>query len=161
MDQIFPFHIPVGDTAINLRAPSTDISGKLRLVGITGGPIFLWRGKRDTNTCKTAIADVNPDFDLAVSATSQAEMEVDSPGIETITVYSAVESIGYVQVMQEVPDSRMDRVIKELETLVTGIRELDTHVQRIPDAQQQTVSAPIHPIGQGQEPATFPAVAGH
>lgn len=152
MDQIYPFHIPAGDTSIQLRAPSAEVSGKLRLATITGGPTFLWRGKRDTNTCKTAIADVNPDFDLAVSATGQGEMEVSSPGVETVTLYATVETIGYVQVIQEIPDARLDRMVKSLECLVSGIRELDAHVQRIPDAQQQTTVGQVHPVSQGAIP---------
>lgn len=141
MEWLYPFHIitkPVGAGnagAVKVNGPSATINGKLELHVVTGGPVYLFRGRRETVDIFTMLSDLTGqvDFDLAANAAScHSDVEVQG-GLETVTVYSEADSIGYIKVT--IPDGKTQ--VDKFEELLTEVRKgvsiaRDTHVNRIP-----------------------------
>jgi hypothetical protein len=137
MDYIVPWYIASSAAGVGaitrLPGPSADINGELVLNVVAGGPVFLWRGRRELRTAyDTTHGASDPDFDIACSATGESVMEV-SGGLETMTLFSDTESIGYirVQVREE------SRAVKMLEELIAELRKgiiipRDAHIPFIP-----------------------------
>lgn len=136
MDYFRPFYIPAGTgqgAAIQLRGPTALINGELELNVISGGPVFLWRGRLETAAAYGIThGATDPDFDCAASAAGSGHCQVEG-GLELITLHSDVESIGYIGVA-----IRQDHaMIEKLEQLLSELRKgfsimHDTHVSAIP-----------------------------
>jgi hypothetical protein len=106
-DLLVPFHIPAGGSAANhafvrIRPQQGFTSGKIRLVVVSGGPVFGFESDLSSGTEAAGrvnalnSGDSGPDFDIAAVPSGPAEILKESlPSIMTLS--SAVESIGFVQ----------------------------------------------------------------
>lgn len=97
---ITPFYIPAGGATDQVRPQQGMTKGKIKLVCITGGPVFMFEDDVSPATAArrvTGAANGNEvDFDLAATATGTSEvLKEDFPSL--MTLYSAAETVGFVQ----------------------------------------------------------------
>lgn len=95
----WPVFIPAG-VATRVDVSGLDVPGRLKLDVITGGPAYLWFGREGTTDATRQITPAanggSINFDLACSAQSDAERDVDA-GISTLTLFATVDTVAYVQ----------------------------------------------------------------
>lgn len=104
---IEPFYIPSSTPGTGARAvikPQTEIHGELDLVVVSGGPVFLIKGKHSVSYMYTRTHPPVPadgeqpqiDFDLAACLGMVATMRHE-PDMGIFTLSSDSESVGYIR----------------------------------------------------------------
>lgn len=110
-DLLVPFHIPTGGTVLNhsaikIRPQQGLTKGKMRLVVISGGPVFAFESDLSQGGTEAAgrvnavnSGDSGPDFDMAAVPAESCEI-VKEVFPSMLTLSSPVESIGYLQYVE-------------------------------------------------------------
>jgi hypothetical protein len=139
MDDIYPFHIaapPAEGGVQGVQGLTGRVNGNLFLHVLTGGPVYVFRGRRTAKDVQAMLADAtgSVDFDLAATVQSGGtSIEIAASGLEYLTVYAPVDSIGFLKVVQDEKTAfkELTEALNELQRC--GIRiEHETHASRIP-----------------------------
>jgi hypothetical protein len=100
---------PAG-VATRVDVSGIDVGGTFKLDVISGGPVFLWFGREDTANAQRMVTPASNgnsvQFDMACSANSDAEREIDG-GFSTVTIFAVADTIAYIQFT---PDSEKKRI---------------------------------------------------
>lgn len=86
---------------INGQDLPSNCVAKLELVCVGGGPVFLFRGRRDLTAAYDATHGAqDPDFDLAAGPNNRAEMYVENY-TGYLTLHADVDTIGFLRLTKE------------------------------------------------------------
>lgn|SRR4051812_49089260 len=118
-DYIFPFHVQANGVA-HKQGMSTVVRGRLELHVMTGGPVFLFSGRKLAPEAAAVLGDatqLHPEFELAASVTDHGETFISASGLDFLTIYSTAESVGYLRVVEELEADPVSELARAMEKL--------------------------------------------
>lgn len=127
MEHVQPFYIGPSQNSqgnvARIRGLTGQFCGTLELNVISGGPVFLWRGRKEiAEAYNLTHGGGEPDFELGASANGNATVEVEG-GLELMTLHSDTETIGFVKLTTKDDKNETADQLRELLTVLrNGIR---------------------------------------